>query len=264
MAKTPVPASRYRAGDRDDGARAGKAADDRARRRVLADQAFPPPVRQAILAAVQRGTRVAEAARDLGVTVQAVYGLAGRDRSFADALDAAQRRAAPVDCPHGTPMGYRWYGCHCRACRAAKNGRQPIQTFGTGRAGRQQLRAELERIAVGKGFKNWEALIRGTRHLSGRQVARMVGRSGNAIARWRHLILRDEDLDRQDPRNLPIHKQSPAWDRWRQERAEAGGFASWEAAIRATAETSVPHIAKLLHVNPSVVYRWRGLLEGKD
>lgn len=260
MDKEPDPASRYRAGARDGQARAGKAAADRDRRRALADAAFPAERRKAILDGVQSGFRLSEVARANGVSVQSIYGLADRDPTFAEALDAAQRRAAPADCPHGTPTGYRWYGCHCRACRSAKHGPRPIQTFGAGRASREQLRAELERIAAARGFADWETLIRETRHMSGRKLARMVGRSGNSISRWRHLIL-DQEEPPDATRLLPVHKQSPAWAQWRQERAQAAGYTSWEAAVRAAGESSVPHIAKQLRVDSSVIYRWRNLLK---
>jgi hypothetical protein len=261
MPKVPDQASRYRAGARDAAARSGKAAADRARRREQANAAFPPDVRKALLDAVRSGTRLSTAARDVGVTVQGIYGLCARDPIFAQALDAVQRAAAPAGCPHGTPGGYRWYGCRCWACRAAKNGTLPPHAkFGPGRASPRQLRADLDRQAATHGFANWEDMVRRTTDWSNRKLARTVGRSTRTITQWRRRLI-DEPVPITSPRALSPRDQSPAWETLREEKARAAGYTSWEQAIRATAGMTGRAAAEQLNVPQAQIYRWRRRLE---
>jgi hypothetical protein len=112
------PESRYRVGDRDDDAKAGRAQymrsyRDRARKHKLDDDTL----RAAILSAVQRGTSVADAAAEHGLTSMSVWGYARHDEAFAAALDDAT--AAHAICTAATQgaYGYR-LGCRCPDCRA--------------------------------------------------------------------------------------------------------------------------------------------------
>ncbi|MGW4425789.1 hypothetical protein [Streptosporangium sp. NPDC004631] len=256
----PLPESRYRLGERTTETRKAKARADRERRRAQAAAALPPDKRQAILRALSQGTRLAQAAREAGTTTQAVHGLAKYDPAWGTALDAAQRAAAPADCPHGTPTGYRWYRCQCAACRAAKDGHRPaIQTTGAGRPTSERLRAELDATAVRLGCADLEDLIRQTRHLTIAELGRLIGRSQGAAAYWRHKIL-DAPQASAETRRQPIRLQKAAWEQRRAQLAEAAGFTSWEEAITRTAHMRPRHAARELGADPSGIVYWRDRL----
>jgi hypothetical protein len=112
-------ASRWRAGERDDAARAGHADDMSERRRRASEETLDDAARAKLLALVTGGTSITDAARQVGTTQQHLRAIAQWNEPWADALDDACRAGADPDTPHGTTSGYRIYRCRCRECRAA-------------------------------------------------------------------------------------------------------------------------------------------------
>lgn len=105
-----APLTLYRAGCRCDPCTRAHVAGSAARVRALADEAFPAQRRAELLVLVEDGTKVVDAARQVGVTAGRVYSRAMWDAAFAEALD----EAAWSLCVHGedsptcgTAMGYR-------------------------------------------------------------------------------------------------------------------------------------------------------------
>lgn len=117
MKDARLPESRWRAGIRDDHARAGHAADTREWRRARADERMEQ-VQEKLLDLIRSGTDINHAAEQLGTSQQAIHGYADRNPKFAVELDNAWLVGRP-DARHGTPTGYRWDRCRCSDCRAA-------------------------------------------------------------------------------------------------------------------------------------------------
>lgn len=77
-----------------------------------------PAIRERIVAAVQAGSSVADAARGEGLSPATVWGYANGDRAFRAALDqATTAHRTCTSTTRGRPSGYR-LGCRCPECRA--------------------------------------------------------------------------------------------------------------------------------------------------
>jgi hypothetical protein len=105
-----APVTLYRAGCRCDPCTDAHNAASQERVRALAEEAFPAPRREQLLALVEGGMTVVDAAPEVGVTPHRVYARALWDDAFAEVLD----EAAWSLCVHGedsptcgTAMGYR-------------------------------------------------------------------------------------------------------------------------------------------------------------
>ncbi|WP_433716976.1 hypothetical protein ACQP2U_42370 (plasmid) [Nocardia sp. CA-084685] len=105
---------------RDAEARAAHAAASRQWRRALAAAAFNRDDQKRLLNAIRNGTTVANAARDLGLTHQAIYKRASWDTRFGNQLERALAETCPAGTHCGKPSGARFYHGHCHACRIAK------------------------------------------------------------------------------------------------------------------------------------------------
>ncbi|PRH78387.1 hypothetical protein C6N75_15240 [Streptomyces solincola] len=84
-----APTTLYRVGCRCPACVQAHSEDSRARKRSLAEDAFPEEKRARLVALVEDATPVAEAAAEVGVTVGEVYGRATWDALFAEELDEA-------------------------------------------------------------------------------------------------------------------------------------------------------------------------------
>lgn len=115
------PTTLYRYGVRTGHTRRAHAQETAEWRRTRAERAFPPDVREMLLADVATGASVRLAAERLGLRYQAVYAWCRWDPEFGRRLDEAQRAAAPEGCPHGTEAGYRQWRCRCAECRAGRS-----------------------------------------------------------------------------------------------------------------------------------------------
>lgn len=115
--------SLYRYGVRDDpDVRTEHSDASREWRRRIADALFPEHVRTAILTAVAAGATLADATEAVNVSINQTRGLAPRDADWAAQLDKALRAGADPDTLHGTPSGYRHWGCRCSLCYEAHHG----------------------------------------------------------------------------------------------------------------------------------------------
>lgn len=112
-------ASRWRAGDRDEQARAAHNAELREQRRRMVLERFAP-VENRLLAALADGVPIAEAAREADLPIQAVFGRAEWDHDWRVRLDHALTEGRDPDLRHGTPHTHRAHRCRCPDCRAAK------------------------------------------------------------------------------------------------------------------------------------------------
>lgn len=111
------PTTRYRYAERTADTRRAHADESTVWRRSLAEAELSPERREELLTLIRRGTRVAEAAAQVGVSWQRVYGLAAYNTEFSDALDAATAEACVCG---GTPW-LRTEGrrrCFCPQARA--------------------------------------------------------------------------------------------------------------------------------------------------
>ena len=115
----PTPLSRWRQGDRDAEAREAHNAEIRDLRRATAAGRLGPSVRAYILREVADGRRLPDVATALGVSVNAIHGLARADADWQQALDTAVMEGRDPDIEHGAPGSYRTTRCRCRECREA-------------------------------------------------------------------------------------------------------------------------------------------------
>lgn len=90
---------------------------DRRRSQVLAR--FTGRVEEALLEMLRRGSSLSDAAEQIGLTPQAVFGRARWDREWASRLDSALMDGRDPYLSHGTDHTYKQYGCRCPDCRAA-------------------------------------------------------------------------------------------------------------------------------------------------
>jgi hypothetical protein len=88
----------------------------RARGRRKAQERLPAQVRQQLLNAIHDRRPFRQALRELDLTSNQVWGLAGTDREWSTALDAALTSSRRDDLKHGTNAAYV-QGCVCKECR---------------------------------------------------------------------------------------------------------------------------------------------------
>lgn len=111
--------SRWRRGDRDDPARRGHNESTRDQRRRKTLERFTPEVERTLLAALRSGVPLAQAAEQVGMTQQTMFGRARFDRAWAVRLDRALMAGRDEDLGHGTDYVYKTYKCRCPECREA-------------------------------------------------------------------------------------------------------------------------------------------------
>ncbi|MFE7664731.1 hypothetical protein [Streptomyces celluloflavus] len=126
-----APATLYRVGCRCRVCMAAHSAESWQRRRALAEEAFSSEQRRQVLALVEAETPVHEAAEQVGVTPQQVYGRANWDLEFAEQLDEAAWSLCvfgPEDPQCSTAGGYRGNerggrpACRGTGCRESRRG----------------------------------------------------------------------------------------------------------------------------------------------
>jgi hypothetical protein len=84
-------------------------------------------VRQRLLGAIYAGESFRSELRDLNLTPNQVWGMAGVDQAWSAALEAALTATRRDDLTHGTNAAYV-HGCVCTECRgtsAPADGREP-------------------------------------------------------------------------------------------------------------------------------------------
>jgi hypothetical protein len=99
--------------------RAASAALQRERERLEAGRQFQPEKRVALLELLSQGMRLMEAAAEIEVSPQQIWGRARSDPAWGAELQATIDRARPTDVGHGRQSAYR-QGCRCSECRAAR------------------------------------------------------------------------------------------------------------------------------------------------
>ncbi|MFB8406782.1 hypothetical protein [Streptomyces sp. NPDC055912] len=110
------------------------AADTTAAKRRKAEAAFPPAVRQQLLADVAAGIALDAALRRVGVSHQRLWVWARILEGFGRALDEALTSGRDPGISHGSEHSYRVHACRCPDCRAAKaRYRVPAQPVGASR-----------------------------------------------------------------------------------------------------------------------------------
>lgn len=115
-----APTTLYRVGCRCAVCASAHTAETVARSRALSEQALPAPARARLLKLVEEGATVPEAAAAVGVTHQQVYGRAGWDAEFGEALDEAGWFLCTLTPDHpscGTASRWRRGGCRGTGCR---------------------------------------------------------------------------------------------------------------------------------------------------
>lgn len=113
------PLTRWRQGDRDDEAREAHNAEIRDLRRAAAAGRLGPSVRAYILREVADGRRLPEVAAALGISTNAIHGLARTDPGWRRDLETAVMDGRDPDIEHGAAASYRRQRCRCRDCREA-------------------------------------------------------------------------------------------------------------------------------------------------
>lgn len=110
--------TRYRQRARDAAARAAHAADTTSWRRSIAEADFGPDEQQQLVDALRRGASMTQAAAEIGLSTNLVYGRTQWDPDFSSELEAALTETCPAGELCGRPAGVK-HGGHCAACRAA-------------------------------------------------------------------------------------------------------------------------------------------------
>lgn len=111
--------SRWRRGDRDTAARRGHNRSTRDQRRRKTLERFTPELERTLLAALRSGTPLVQAAEQVGMTQQTLFGRARFDRAWAARLDHALMDGRDESLGHGTDYVYKAYKCRCPECREA-------------------------------------------------------------------------------------------------------------------------------------------------
>jgi hypothetical protein len=102
-------------------------------------------VRQRLLGAIYAGESFRSELRDLNLTPNQVWGMAGVDQAWSAALEAALTATRRDDLTHGTNAAYV-HGCVCTECRAHQRQRmagnretaprlEPLPNFDAGQGG---------------------------------------------------------------------------------------------------------------------------------
>jgi hypothetical protein len=113
--------SRWRTGCREhgDGCLEAHNTETRDHKRRQREAVFTVAKQRKVLRRCRSGAAPKEAAEAVGITVQALRGFARSHPEFGEALREALMVGRRPDIPHGTPMGYRHYGCRCPECSEA-------------------------------------------------------------------------------------------------------------------------------------------------
>lgn len=119
-----APTTRYRYGDRDRSARTAHAAESKRWRREIAVSLLGPVEQEVLFAALRAGFALAQAARAIDLTTNAIYGRAAWDEDFRDQLDEVLDETCPAGEWCGRASGVK-KGGHCRACREAHHPPRP-------------------------------------------------------------------------------------------------------------------------------------------
>ncbi|MFG1858438.1 helix-turn-helix domain-containing protein [Actinomadura geliboluensis] len=90
---------------------------DQRRRKTLAR--FTPDAERALLAALRSGGPIAQAAEQVGMTPQTLFGRARFDRAWSVRLDRALMVGRDPGISHGTDHAYKRHRCRCPECREA-------------------------------------------------------------------------------------------------------------------------------------------------
>lgn len=90
---------------------------DQRRKRFL--ERFTEQVEESLLEMLRLGAALPDAAQQVGLTPQAVFGRAQWDRAWALRLDDALLAGRDPDIRHGTDHSYKQHRCRCPDCRAA-------------------------------------------------------------------------------------------------------------------------------------------------
>lgn len=111
--------SRWRRGARDDLARREHNRATREQRRRKALERFTPDLERAVLQALRSGVPLVEAAAQVGMTQQTLFGRARFDPAWAARLDRALMQGRDPGINHGTSYAYKAHRCRCPECREA-------------------------------------------------------------------------------------------------------------------------------------------------
>lgn len=111
--------SRWRQGARDDRARRehNKATRDQRRRKTL--ERFTPDLERSVLEAIRNGVPLPQAAAEVGMTQQTLFGRARFDPAWAARVDRALMQGRDPGINHGTSHAYKAHRCRCPECREA-------------------------------------------------------------------------------------------------------------------------------------------------
>lgn len=111
--------SRWRQGERGSKARREHNIETRDLRRKKTLARFTPGIERTLLESLREGVPLVEAAAQVGMQQQTLFGRARFDHGWKTRLDRALMAGRNPDVRHGTDYVYKQYGCRCPECREA-------------------------------------------------------------------------------------------------------------------------------------------------